>query len=478
MSNGDKNSQPARPGPKVFISYRRRFDTTSARLLKGKLTEAFGVGSVFRDRDDIPPGVPFRQFIREAIQSCNTLLVLISPGWIELVASLQDPDDFVRLEIASALAQKVRVIPVLLDGAQMPKEEDLPEDIRALTSFQAEELSDRHWDEDLRHLIEAVRKPFLQPPQQPSFSDKLSAAARFLFGTRRGLAVLAGLLVLVSLAVILSRSPGGGHDAHIGGLAFDPVDGCGDDKQECFWSVPQVGSGVVRTGTIKGVNLRGRSVVIAETGELDIADVNTISEGSNNDALRFSFKLRKSVPAGAGLNFKVVRPPTPGVVSSDNQTWTYLVSYQLGPATPAPTPARAALEECFRQFLPKDQDRWVSMEYGDPQPRIVARQQTEDGLAGILFTEDGRRIGAIRFRFVRSGQGAGGAVSGFFKIDKVVGADCRPVEDYSNTSGADKNRLGDYDYLDMLLNGRHYTLRLGYREQEGSIEAYFGKRPD
>lgn len=487
MTIGKKNS-PARPGPKVFISYRRRFDTPSARLLKEKLTEAFGGGSVFRDRDDIPPGVLFRQFIQEAVESCDTLLALISPGWIESVGSLQNPNDFVRMEIAAALRQKVEVIPILLNGAQMPNEEDLPEDIRELNSHQYEDLSDRHWDDDLRHLIEAIRKPFVQPPPPaPSFYDKLSAAARSLFGTSRGLAVLAGLLVLVSLAFILWRSFGVGHKvalpaASIAGLAFDSEADCGDDKQDCFWSVASNSSGVERTGKIFGDNLTGGYVVIAEASDLNIADVKTDSGDWNDHALRFSFWLEKSVPSGTGLTFKVIKPPMPGVASSDSKPWAYLVSFLSGQPTPAPTPAPtsapAALEECFRQFLPRDRDRWVGIEYGDPQSRVVTRlDQAENGGAAVLFNENGRSIGAVRFRFVRSGQSVGGAVSGFFKIDKVVGASCRPVEDYSNTTGAQKDMLANYDSLDVLLDGRHYNLRLGYTDK-GNVEAYFGKKPD
>jgi hypothetical protein len=486
MTIGNKNSPARRPGPKVFISYRRRFDQGFARLLKLELTKAFGDESVFRDVEDIAPGEVFPQRIDDAVKSCDTFLALINPGWVETVASLQNPEDFVRLEIAAALGAGVRVIPVLIGGAQMPKKEDLPEDVRALTLRQAEELSDSRWDDDVRHLIEAIRKPFAQPPTPtptPSFYDKLSAAARSLFGTPRGLAVLAGLLVLVALVFILSRSFGGGHNASpakIDALIFDYADICGENN-ECFWSVPSNSSGVVRTGTIFGVNLTGGSVVIGEPSDLDIADVKPISEGSNDQKLRFSFWLKKSVPAGTALTFKVSKPPTPGVASSDSQPWAYLVSFLPGQPTPAPTPvptrAPAALGECFRQFLPRDRDRWVGIEYGDPQSRVVTRlDQAENGGAGILFTEDGRSIGAVRFRFVRSGQGAGGAVSGFFKIEQVVGASCRPVEDYSNTSGAQKDTLANYDYLDVLLDGRHYTLRLGYTDK-GNVEAYFGQRP-
>lgn len=482
MTIGNKNSPAPRPGPKVFISYRRRFDQGFARLLKLELTKAFGDESVFRDVEDIAPGELFPQRIDDAVKSCDTFLALINPGWVETVASLQNPDDFVRLEIAAALGAGVRVIPVLIGGAQMPKKEDLPEDVRAMTLRQAEELSDSRWDDDVRHLIEAIRKPFARPPTPPSFYDKLSGAARSLFGRPRGLAVLAGLLVIVALnfiiAFILSRPSGGDRaasPARIDYLMLADAGGCGENN-ECFWSVPPGGS-ALRMGALLGVNLESGSVVITEANNLDITDVNTISEGSTDQTLHFSFRLKKSVPSGTGLTFKVSKPPTPGVASSDSQPWRYLVSFLPGQPTPAPARAPAALGECFRQFLPSDRDRWISMEYGDPQPRVVTRlDQAENGGAGVLFTEDGRSIGAVRFRFVRSGQGAGGAVSGFFKIEQVVGAGCRRVEDYSNTSGAQKDTLANYDYLDVLLDGRHYTLRLGYTDK-GNVEAYFGQRP-
>src|SRR5215208_6491161 len=71
--------------PKLFISYRRRFDSPSARLLKEALTEAFGEGAVFRDVDDIAPGDAFPESIRKAVESCDAFLPLISPGWVEVL---------------------------------------------------------------------------------------------------------------------------------------------------------------------------------------------------------------------------------------------------------------------------------------------------------------------------------------------------------------------------------------------------------
>lgn len=170
------------PRTKLFISYRRRFDYGSARLLKEQLTEAFGEGTVFRDVDSIPPGEDFPESIRKAIESSDAFLPLISPGWVGVIGELQDARDFVRREIAFALARPVPLIPVLLGGAEMPEPEDLPEEIRSLASRQAVELSESRWDYDVQRLIEAVRSRATRPAPA-SFLGRAGAAFARLFAT-------------------------------------------------------------------------------------------------------------------------------------------------------------------------------------------------------------------------------------------------------------------------------------------------------
>lgn len=143
--------------PRLFISYRRRTDSASARLLKDELTRAFGEGAVFRDVDDIEAGEAFPETIREAVEDCDALLLLVSPGWVESVPRLRNPDDFVRREVAAALARRVPLIPVLLGDARMPEPEALPEEIRGLASIQAIELSDQRWDYDVARLVKLIR---------------------------------------------------------------------------------------------------------------------------------------------------------------------------------------------------------------------------------------------------------------------------------------------------------------------------------
>ena len=100
--------------PWLFISYRRRFDLASAHMVEDELTRVFGEGAVFRDVKGIQPGQNFPAIIQAALESCKVFLLLVSPGWVEVIEELRDPKDFVRHEVAAALARGIPLIPVLL----------------------------------------------------------------------------------------------------------------------------------------------------------------------------------------------------------------------------------------------------------------------------------------------------------------------------------------------------------------------------
>ena len=213
MNIGRENSPTRRPGarPRLFISYRRRFDHASARLLKEQLTEAFGEGAVFRDVDDIRPGDAFPESIRKAVEACDAFLPLVSPGWLGVIGELRDPEDFVRREIAAALGRPAPVIPVLLGGASMPEPEDLPDEIKDLASRHACELSDSRWDYDVRRLIEVIRA--LTRSRAPdSLAARAWDAARSLFATWPRRAAFAGLVAFAAYAAYLYRGADLPHD--------------------------------------------------------------------------------------------------------------------------------------------------------------------------------------------------------------------------------------------------------------------------
>ncbi len=148
---------------RVFISYRRDDAAGYAGRLEEALEKRLGRGSVFRDVLDIPPGEDFVTAIRTRLSGAQGVLVLIGPRWAggELPEQrrIDDDGDFVRLEVAVALTSGARVVPVLLPGAEMPAEADLPEPLKPLARRNALSLSDAHWHADIDRLAAAVGLP-------------------------------------------------------------------------------------------------------------------------------------------------------------------------------------------------------------------------------------------------------------------------------------------------------------------------------
>jgi hypothetical protein len=146
------------PGPKVFITYRREETAAHAGRLYDAMVARFGEGNVFMDVD-MAPGVDFVERITEAVAACQVLIVVMGPRWATVEdehgkARLADPEDFVRLEVETALQRlDVTPIPVLVSGARMPNREDLPPELRAITRRNALELSDQRWRYDVGRLI-------------------------------------------------------------------------------------------------------------------------------------------------------------------------------------------------------------------------------------------------------------------------------------------------------------------------------------
>jgi hypothetical protein len=146
----------------IFISYRRDDSAGYVRALYDRLVQHFAKERVFMDVDEIDPGLPFDEAIKHALDQCKVQLVIIGRRWMDKKASkeprINDPKDFVRIEIAAALSRKIYVIPVLVDGASMPGEEELPERLRSLAKRNAIEISNSRFDSDTETLIAAVRK--------------------------------------------------------------------------------------------------------------------------------------------------------------------------------------------------------------------------------------------------------------------------------------------------------------------------------
>jgi len=147
--------------PSVFICYRREDTAAHAGRLYDAMVARFGERHVFMDVD-IAPGVNFVERITEMVSGCLVLIVVMGPRWATLEDGngnqrIADPDDFVRLEVETALRRdEVTPIPVLVSGARMPHRNDLPAELQPLTYRNALELSDMRWGYDVGRLNSAL----------------------------------------------------------------------------------------------------------------------------------------------------------------------------------------------------------------------------------------------------------------------------------------------------------------------------------
>ncbi|MBQ0943481.1 toll/interleukin-1 receptor domain-containing protein [Ideonella sp. 4Y16] len=147
----------------VFISYRRGDSESDAGRLAENLETLLGKDQVFRDHEDIAPGARFSEVLDQALSRADVAVVVIGPGWLtELQRRAALPErDFVRLEVARALERMPRVIPVLLKGATLPSDADLPPDLHGLSRFQAVVLrNDAAWQDDVKRLARAIGLPY------------------------------------------------------------------------------------------------------------------------------------------------------------------------------------------------------------------------------------------------------------------------------------------------------------------------------
>lgn len=145
----------------VFISYRRNDSSGYTLAIYQKLKQALGDENVFMDLEGIPHGVDFTKYLEKALGNASTVLVMIGEDWLSASNDhgrrLDNPKDFVRIEVATALERDIRVIPVLLKNAQMPNELSLPEVLRGLSRRNAIHIHDDQFDASVQRLVNSLR---------------------------------------------------------------------------------------------------------------------------------------------------------------------------------------------------------------------------------------------------------------------------------------------------------------------------------
>lgn len=147
----------------IFISYRVQDTAGETGRLVDALKERFDEKQLFIDIEKIEPGLDFSQVISRSLDACDVMLAIIGPNWLGVqpgssTPRIQDPHDWVRQEISTALKRNIRVIPVLVDGAVLPEAGQLPEDLKPLLMRQAYEVSNKRWKYDIEQLMDFLEK--------------------------------------------------------------------------------------------------------------------------------------------------------------------------------------------------------------------------------------------------------------------------------------------------------------------------------
>ncbi len=152
----------------IFLSYRRTDTISETGRIYDRLVTAFGREHVFKDVDNIPLGVDFAEYIDQEVSRCRVLLVVMGKTWITTTEAdgtrrLDNPDDFVRIEIESALKRNIPVVPLLLEGVIMPKRFQLPEPLQPFARRNGTVIGyDPRFHDDMDRLIRKLQ-PALNP---------------------------------------------------------------------------------------------------------------------------------------------------------------------------------------------------------------------------------------------------------------------------------------------------------------------------
>jgi TIR domain len=189
--------------PRIFISYRRADSKAIVGWLYEHLERAFGADNIFMDVDDIPPGVDFRAYLQNAITEADVVLIIIGPKWASILKQRRnDTNDFVRIELESALEQRKITIPILVDSGKMPLPDDLPKRVSKVFPYlNAATLGDGpSFRRDVDRLIAKLQDPSdLQiPPPLPSPPVEKSPRHNLLYAL-----FVVGFILLVIVAAIL-----------------------------------------------------------------------------------------------------------------------------------------------------------------------------------------------------------------------------------------------------------------------------------
>ncbi len=195
---------------RIFINYRRSDSRGDSGRLYDRLAARFP-GKVFRDVASLEPGMEWKDAISQVLGQTGACIVVIGKDWINITDAsghrrLDDPKDTVRQELANALERKMRVFPVLVGGAEMPREEELPPELQPLCRRNALEITEQDWDEGFNKLVKALEAA-LGLHQPPVHAEQASSRRKTWMFAAAGTVAALLLLVLYAASRDSSSSP-------------------------------------------------------------------------------------------------------------------------------------------------------------------------------------------------------------------------------------------------------------------------------
>jgi TIR domain/Concanavalin A-like lectin/glucanases superfamily len=242
----------------VFVSYRRDDSRHQAGRLYDHLVEKFGKEHVFKDVDSIPLGSDFREILTERVGGCDVFLAVIGDTWLTAVGPsgtrrLDEPGDFVRIEIEAALARSIPVIPVLVGNASVPRPEELPDSLRELAYGNGLPVRPNpDFEHDVKRLIRGINAAVSSTPETSNWRSR-----------RVGLAACAAVLGVLLLSAIVYVTSKRSHS----GLDGDAPKGA-TGKETPETAPPLLGSGGAPAGPPKTVAAESPSPPTAAAPEL------------------------------------------------------------------------------------------------------------------------------------------------------------------------------------------------------------------
>ena len=207
------------PAVNIFISYRREDASAHAGRIFDRLDDRYP-GAVFMDVAGLGPGVHFVRAIEQKLASCHLFIVVIGTSWLRILrqrAAEAGEPDYARIEVATALRKGIPVIPLLVQGAQMPRRADLPDDLKALKDHQAVVIDDHEFRDDLGRLIKAIEGLNPQPPRPGPSSDFRPKPAGLPFWLKLCLGLGAAAVVAVVGIAILVAAIDASQDTEVNG---------------------------------------------------------------------------------------------------------------------------------------------------------------------------------------------------------------------------------------------------------------------